>query len=116
MTPKEASPMAHTKEYRRERTTEPGIFKKAGRYVVLFRDSDGKQRSKSCETFQEARDFKAEVRQSKRRPGGFRPQESSIGFSDFCREWIAGYQGRTSRGIREVTLREYRRALGVDQY
>jgi integrase len=36
-------------------------------------------------------------------------------FAEYAPEWIASYQGRTSRGIRPETLADYRHDLGVDQ-
>ena len=34
-------------------------------------------------------------------------------FAAYASEWIAGYHGRTSRGIRESTREDYARALGL---
>ena len=38
---------------------------------------------------------------------------SRVTFADYAVEWIASYQGRTSRGIRPETLADYRRDLGL---
>jgi integrase len=42
-------------------------------------------------------------------------EETRVSFSDYARRWIDTYDGRTSRGIRAGTLRDYRRALGLDE-
>ncbi len=39
-----------------------------------------------------------------------------IAFDDYARSWIASYNGRTSGGIRESTLVEYRRAIGITEH
>ena len=38
-----------------------------------------------------------------------------VAFDDYARSWIASYNGRTSSGIRESTMVEYRRAIGVTE-
>jgi integrase len=39
---------------------------------------------------------------------------SRLTFAEYAPEWIASYQGRTSRGIRPETLADYRHDLGLD--
>jgi integrase len=41
-------------------------------------------------------------------------EESRLSFADYAKRWIETYDGRTARGIRAGTLRDYRRALGLD--
>ena len=37
------------------KTRYPGVFKRGGRYVAIYRDGDGRQRQESCRTLDEAR-------------------------------------------------------------
>lgn len=67
-----------------ERTRTPGIFKRGGRYVVVYRDGTGRQHKESHRTLEEAREAKG------RRDAGDR---------------------RTSRGLSERTRALYRRDL-----
>lgn len=94
------------------KTATPGIFKRGGRYVIVFRDSTGRQRKRSARTLAEARDLKATLTADVRR-GEYRTL-SKVTFADYAAEWIASYQGRTARGIRPETLADYRRDLGLD--
>jgi len=91
------------------RTTTPGIFKRGGAYVVVFRDPTGKQCKRSAPTLAAARALKAEVTADVQR-GEYR-QQSTITFADHWQPWIDSYAGRTSRGFRENTREEYRRDL-----
>jgi hypothetical protein len=42
-----------------ERTATPGIYKRGGRYCVVFRDPYGRQRKRAARTLAEARELKA---------------------------------------------------------
>jgi integrase len=94
------------------RTGTPGIYRKDNRYVVVFRDPHGKQRKRSARTLAEARTLKAALTADVNRSEYI--AETRITFTDYAVRWIATYDGRTSRGIRPGTLRDYRRALGLD--
>ena len=94
-----------------EKTVTPGIFKRGNRYVVRYRDPSGKSRKKFTRTLAEARAARAELVSEVNR-GEWQPLRR-VAFDDFARAWIATYNGRTSSGIRESTLVEYRRALGL---
>jgi integrase len=91
----------------------PGIFRRGSRYVVTFRDPQGRQRKRSARTLAEARDIKATMTADVAR-GEFR-DVSRITFGEYAPEWIATYKGRTRRGFRDETRRDYRRALGLDE-
>ena len=52
-------PIASVKAGSLVKTKTPGIFKKNARYVVIFRDSSGRQRKRFARTMAEARDLKA---------------------------------------------------------
>ena len=41
------------------KTSTPGIYKRGGRYVVVYRDPEGKQRKRAARTLAEARELKA---------------------------------------------------------
>ena len=95
------------------KTGTPGIFKRGSRYVVVFRDPNGRQRKKAARTLAEARGLKATLTADVRR-GEYRAL-SKVTFGAYASEWISSYQGRTSRGIRLETLADYRRDLGLDK-
>src|SRR5438067_13527224 len=92
------------------KTKTPGIYTKGNRYVVVFRDPSGRQRKRSARTLAEARTLKAalttDVRRSEYR------EALKVGFTEYAARWISSYDGRTSRGIRPDTPRDYRRQLG----
>lgn len=94
------------------RTATPGIYKKDNRYVVVFRDPSGKQRKRSARTLAEARTLKAALTADVRRSEYV--EESKLTFATYALRWIESYDGRTARGIRAGTLRDYRRQLGLD--
>lgn len=95
-----------------QRTSTPGIYKRGGRYVVVHRDPNGRQRKRSARTLAEARDLKATLTADVKR-GEYRAL-SRVRFAEYAPEWIAGYRGRTSRGFRESTREDYARELGID--
>jgi integrase len=94
---------------RLERTATPGIYKRGSRYVVVFRDAYGKQRKRSARTLAEARDLKSTLTADVAR-GEYRAI-SKVGFTEYALEWMEHYGGRTSRGIREQTKRDYKDRL-----
>lgn len=96
-----------------ERTKVPGIYRRGGRYVVVYRDPQGRQRKRSARTLAEARDLKATLRADVAR-GEYRTL-SRVTFAEYAREWIVSYQGRTSRGFRDTTRAEYARDLGLEK-
>jgi integrase len=94
------------------KTKTPGIFKRGNRYVVRYRDPQGKSRKRFARTLAEARDLKAGLTTDVAR-GEYRAL-SRVTFAEYAPEWIAGYAGRTTRGFRDETRAEYGRALGLD--
>ena len=92
-----------------ERTSTPGIYRRGGRYVVVFRDPSGRQRRRSAATFAEARVLRSSLLADVAR-GEFR-ESSRARLEDYARDWVRTYQGRTSRGIRAETILEYERDL-----
>lgn len=92
-----------------EKTQQKGIYKRGGRYVVVYRDPSGRQRKRSCATMREARDVKKIVGADIVR-GEYRAL-SRITVGDYAGEWISIYTGRTKRGLGEGTRDDYRGAL-----
>jgi len=86
-------------------TSVPGVFRRGGRYVVRYRDPQGRQRQRAAKTLTEARALKAQLASDIVR-GEYRPA-STITFGAYAVSWIATYQGRTSRGIRVETVEDY---------
>jgi integrase len=94
---------------RLDRTSTPGVYKRGGSYVVVYRDPSGRQRKQAARTLAEARDLKSSLTTDVRR-GEWREQ-SSVTFAQHWGPWIDSYAGRTSRGFRETTRQDYRRDL-----
>lgn len=95
--------------YPLHRTAHPGIYRRAGKYVVIVRDDTRRQIKRFADTLSEARQLKAALTTDIAR-GEYRPR-SSVRFDEYAREWIATYQGRTSRGFKQSTRRDYEAAL-----
>jgi integrase len=92
-----------------ERTRTPGIYRRGTRYVVTYRDAEGKQRKESARTLDDARKLKA-ARETEVATGQHLPA-SRLRFDEYALEWVGRYQGRGSRGFRDTTRDEYRRDL-----
>jgi integrase len=92
-----------------ERTATPGIYKRGGRYCVVFRDPYGRQRKRAARTLAEARELKATVTADVKR-GEYRAL-SKVTFVEYAGGWITSYAGRTSRGIRDATRDDYRKTI-----
>lgn len=91
------------------RTNTPGIYKRGSRYVVKERDQTGRMQTRSAATIAQAKTIKAQIRTDSAR-GEFRASSTET-FDLYAREWIDTYTGRTSRGFKESTRHDYRRAL-----
>jgi integrase len=94
------------------KTKTPGIYKRGGRYVASWRDNHGRQRTQSAANLGEAKAIRAANLADVMR-GEYRAI-SKVTFRDYAPDWYAGYQGRTSRGLREATKEGYGRELGID--
>jgi len=90
---------------RMEKTRHPGIYRRGGRYVVTWR-YNGRQHKESVRTLAEALES-----QGKRRQHGERRPPTRQTFEGYAREWLGGYAGRTSRGVGELTMVDYRRSI-----
>jgi integrase len=91
-----------------EKTKTPGIYKRGERYVVVFRDWQGKQRKRAARTLAEARKLKAQLTTDVER-GEF--VDSRTTFAEYAPAWLDGYKGRTKRGIKPETLADYRKSI-----
>jgi integrase len=91
------------------KTKTPSVYRRGGRYVVTYRDAEGRQRWESAPTYDEARRLKA--RRSHQVDTGELQRETRVRFASYAREWVERYQGRGRRGFRDGTRDEYRRDL-----
>jgi integrase len=80
--------------------------------VLVYRDLSGRQHKQAARTLAEARSLKAVVQADIAR-GEYRTL-GRITFLDYVCEWLPSYSGRTSRGLRNSTRREYAIDLGID--
>lgn len=87
------------------RTKTPGIYKRGGSYVVVWKHR-GKQHKSFHRTYAEAREAKGQRAQR-----GERAPVSRETFEEYARRWIDAYQGRTARGLSERTHASYRESL-----
>jgi integrase len=93
------------------KTSTPGVYKRGSRYVVIFRDWQGKQRKRSARTLAEARRLKASLTTDVDRGEWV---DSKVTFVGYAPKWIDGYRGRTDKGIKPETLADYRKTLERD--
>jgi integrase len=94
-------------------TKEPGVYKRGGRYVVMYRDGAGRQRKESAANFDAARALKAK-RATQVAEGEYQAL-SRVTFRDYAAEWVERYQG-SGRGFREHTRTDYRRHLELHAF
>jgi integrase len=92
-----------------KKTKVPGVYRRGGRYAILYRDPYGRQRYRAAATLAEARLLKSALTAEVAR-GEYRAL-SGVTFAEYLPEWITSYAGRTSRGFREQTRQEYKRDL-----
>jgi len=97
-------PAAPSGSRKLEKTQTPGIYRRGGRYVVVVR-ADGRQVKRFARTLAEARAIKSSIAADLAR-GEYRPA-TKLTVADYFREWLPGYAGRTSRGLRENTRDGY---------
>jgi integrase len=95
-----------------EKTRTPGVFRRGSRYVVAYRDENGRQRKRSARTYDDARLLKSKLVAAV--ADGEHNPLSRVKFAVYAREWVARYQGKGRRGFREGTRDDYRRDL--DRY
>src|SRR5437764_816185 len=93
----------------RIKTGTPGVFKRGGRYAVIYRDAAGQQRTESARTYDEARNLRA-TRIASVADGSWQPQTRER-FADYAVAWVERYQGNGRRGFTDHTRAEYQRDL-----
>lgn len=81
---------------------------------MTYRDPAGKQRKQFARTLSEARTVKSSLNADVAR-GEYRAV-SRVTFAEYAAAWIDSYSGRTTRGLRAETLRDYRKRLGLDEH
>lgn len=91
-----------------EKTKTPGVFKRGGRYVVVYRHR-GQQHKRFARTYAEARTLKGTLTADVAR--GEHRETHTVTFEGYARDWIDTYQGRSTRGFRESTRVGYRRTI-----
>jgi integrase len=96
-----------------EKTKTPGIYRRGGRYVVVYRDPTGRQRKQAAGTLAEARTLRATLNADVHR-GEYR-QLSRVTFVEYAPGWARSYTGRSDRGVEERTRLDYAEALGLDR-
>jgi integrase len=98
--------------YTFEKTSVPGVFRRGGKYAIVYR-LNGKQKWESgFRTLDEARRAKA-TRTADIARGEFQ-ERSRVTLHEFAREWVKRHHGRGRRGFRERTRKDYERQL--EQY
>lgn len=90
------------------RTKTPGVYKQGKKYVVVFRDGDGRQRKERFPTYDLARRAKRK-RETEVAEGRFEPAGKTT-FREFASSWIDGYGGKRHE-VRARTRSDYRRHL-----
>lgn len=83
----------------------PGIYSRGSRYVVVYRVR-GKQHKRAFRTLTEARRFKAKADTGDAVTAGKRP--TVVGYAE---NWLDGYKGRSSGGLRDSTRSQYKDAV-----
>jgi integrase len=96
---------------RDEKTSEPGVYRRGGRYVLIYRDRQGRQHRKAAgRTLAEAKIAKAKILAAVA-TGDVRGGKTRVTFAQYVDGWVETYKGRNNGGIRPATKREYERAL-----
>ncbi len=95
-----------------EKTKTPGVYKRGNRYVVTYRDPDGKGRKKAVGTLAEAKALKSAIATDIER--GEYNDATQARFPDYARAWVKSYAGSTSKGITDDTRRDYETRLEQD--
>ena len=101
-------------ERKLERTNVPGVYRRGNRYVVVGRDNRGRQTKRFAETLAEARDKKAELQTDVRR-GEYRPRSRTL-FTDYAKDWAMRYNGRSNRGLKAQTRKDYQAAVEREEF
>jgi integrase len=93
-----------TKSSALKRTKQPGVYRKANRYVAVYR-VDGRQRKEYAATFDEARAIKLT------RDAQSREQRRGVMLHSYVLSWAEGHSGSGHDSVSQLTREEYRRLL-----
>ena len=93
----------------------PGIYRRGDRYVVVARvgGRDRKQVKRFARTLAEARDIQATLRAQS---GGSQHRQGRTPFVEYAQAWALRYAGRTSKGLKPQTRKDYVSAVGRDDF
>lgn len=95
-----------------EATRFEGIRRRGDRYTWRWRDRSGRQHRGSARTLEEAKARRAQDLAAVWTGGTIMAGRQP--FAEYARTWIDTFQGRSDRGIREETRRDYRSVLDRD--
>jgi integrase len=87
-----------------QRTRQPGVYRKANRFVAVYR-VDGRQQKQYVATFEEARAIKLT------RDAQARELRRGAMLHSYVLSWAAGHSGSGHDSVRQQTREEYRRLL-----
>jgi hypothetical protein len=87
-----------------QRTKQPGVYRKANRYVAVYR-VDGRQQKQYVATFDEARAIKLT------RDAQARELRRGAMLHSYVLSWAEGHSGSGHDSVRQQTREEYRRLL-----
>src|SRR2546421_10950270 len=85
-----------------EKTKTPGVFKRGGRYAVIYRDGEGCQHQESARTYDEARRLRS-TREASVSEGSYQSGTCER-FADYAEAWIDRYRGTGRRGFAEYAF------------
>jgi integrase len=91
----------------------PGFYRHGRSVAFRYHDGRGRRRWASGENLRAAKALKAALETDVRR-GEHRERRESPFFAAYAREWIGLFTGRTSKGISEDSLDNYRKRLEAD--
>lgn len=83
----------------------PGFYRRGGRVVFAYRDTDGRQRWGSGRNIAEAKRLKAKAVADVER--GEWSETCRVPFCDYAVQWLDTYRGRTPRGLSDTTRAGY---------
>jgi integrase len=92
-----------------EKTKTPGVYKRGGKYVVTFRDPEGRPRKRFAPSYTAAKALKASLTTAV--DNGEYQARSQVTFAEYALNWIETYPGSTAKGIRDETRADYRKRL-----
>src|SRR3954451_17697905 len=96
------------------KTKHRGIYQRGDTFTFRYRDRRGIVRRGTATTLTEAKDALEDARSAVRR--GEHSAGRTQTLTEYGASWIETYRGRTSRGIRPETVKDYKAVLERDVY